>query len=494
MSMRVGFAALDLGTSRLRAGVFEDGSHPRLHIIADRPNAIRIAPGGVARCSFNSQWNAIRELMGELGEWSRGSGIQHLHLGLCGQVSSLLRWDNNTQAPADDDYAIWMDSTCQDALADTARFWNHGGAERMLGTCMPAVTTWLAVKARDHALRHPHDRSTIFQVQDATFLRLTGERLTHPSSQTSLVHQHSWTYSAEVLKFAGLSPDRLPELAPKGMARLLSAIQREAGLPDTTVHSGLMDTHAAFFGLFPEHGDGLLLTGTSEVLGVFESWPREQAPARMVRARLGEGWLVYGSSSSGGASVRWLMTSLLGRNLEGDLERLTKEAASIAPGSDGLNCMPYFGGERAPLWNSEATGSFLGLRTHHRDAHLLRALFEGIAFTRRQAAEALECPMPARFLMAGGGAANGLWNSIRAAVLNRPLEVMEIGELALIGSIRHAMTSAGIDTSPLRKLLHTMRVEPDAAMAASYQPLYSQFLANQNMLGIGITRKEEAHA
>jgi xylulokinase len=485
MKDKVGYAALDLGTSRLRAGVFEptdDGES--FQVISDQPNDVRVASGGVARCSFKAQCSAIGKLLSALGVWTKSNGITHLHLGLCGQVSSLLRWDEQSNRPAEDEYPIWMDSTCLPAIRDMSKFWSKGGAQRMLGTCMPAVTTWLAVKARGHAQFQPEDRSTILQIQDAVFRRLTGKCFSHPSSQISLIHQDSWKYAPTVLKYVGLTTERLPRLDKHGTAVAIDAVRAEVGLSPTTVHAGVMDTHAALYGLFPEDGDGLLLTGTSEVLGVFESKAREEPPARMVRARLGDGWIVYGSSASGGNSVRWLVNSALGRNMDKDLERLSEAAAEIPPGCEGLTCLPYFGGERAPLWNSELSGSFVGLRTHHRDAHLLRALFEGIAFTRRQAAEALERPLPSRFLVAGGGAVNALWNKIRASVMNCPLDIMTVGDLALLGTIRHIMLKSGADDAPLRGLLASTRVKPDRQWAKIYEQRYVEFLKTQKMLGI----------
>ena len=478
MSVREAFAALDLGTSRLRVGVFEDGSDGdplQLRVIGDHANEVKLLPYGHALCSFKQQWTVIHALLTKLRDWASVRKIERLHLGVCGQVSSLLRWDDVKDEPLSDEYPIWMDSTCRDALADMTEFWGNGGAQRMLGTCMPAVTTWLAVKARDHVQKNPADCAAVLQIQDAVFRRLTGQRLSHPSSQISLVNQDSYEYSADVLKFVGLAPERLPTLAPRGSAPLKASF---IGFPETLVYAGLMDTHAAFYGLMPSDGDGLLLTGTSEVLGVFEKTPRAQPPARMVRARLGDGWIVYGSSTSGGGSVRWLVENVFGSTML-SASSIFAEADSLPPGADGLFCLPYFAGERAPLWNSELTGSFVGLRTHHRQAHLLRALLEGIAFARRQAAEALERPMPQRILIAGGSASNALWNRIRASVLERPLDVMECGDVALLGCIRHAMEIAGADPAPLRKSLTCARVEPEGQWVASYERLYQQFLALQ---------------
>jgi sugar (pentulose or hexulose) kinase len=471
-------AAIDLGTSRIRLAVLEPEG-PRLAILADAANEVRFAPGGVARCRFSAQWATVLGHLRTLAKWCRERGVDRLRLGLTGQVSSLLRWDDAGGQPRDDEYPIWMDQSCRESVADLAEQWEGGRAEAMLGTCMPAATNWLAVKARDHARRNPDDRSRILQLQDAVFLSLTGVCLSHPSAQISLVDHRTLDYAPRMLSFLGLGRDRLPTVTASGSAEVTDRMRIELGLPPTTVCAGPQDTHAALLGLCPEDGDGLLLAGTSEIVGVYERAPRTQAPQRMIRSRLGDGWIVYGSSASGGSSVHWLMNSALRRRGSADLDALSREAEAVPPGCDGLLCLPYFGGERAPLWNSALSGSLLGLRLHHTDAHLLRAVLEGVAFARRQAAQALERELPQRFLCAGGGTANELWNRIRAAVLGRPLAIMETADLALIGAMRHALRTLGRDDAPLRSLLRTKVVAPDPDWIPIYRRAYRRFLAAQ---------------
>ncbi len=477
------YAALDLGTSRIRVGVFVERPSPAFVIVADRPNEVRIGNDGSARCDFAQQWRQVEELLRALGVWCREHRVERLHLGLCGQVSSLLRWDAAGDAPIGEDYPIWMDSTCRDSVGEFAKRWADGGAQADLGTCMLAATNWLAVKIHDH-LAKGGAPALYLQVQDAVFLRLTGACLSHPSSQVSLVDQVTLTYSDPLLRFIGIGigAAHLPRLDAAGAEPMRAKRQADFGLPPTVVHVGLQDTNAALHGMFAVDGDGLLLAGTSEIIGVYESAARPKPPARMVRTRLGSGWAIYGSSISGGSSVQWLMGTVLKRAGAGDLERLTDEAAALPPGADGLLCLPYLGGERAPLWDSRWSGAFIGLRAHHGDAHMFRALLEGVAMCRRQAAEALERPLPARFKMAGGGSANALWNRVRAAVLGRPIDVMSVADLSLLGSIRHAMEVSGRDDGALASLLSYQRVEPDPAWVAAYAEIYARFLRAQRAL------------
>ncbi len=128
---------------------------------------------------------------------------------------------------------------------------------------------------------------------------------------------------------------------------------------------------------------------------------------------------------------------------------LAEEAAVIASGADGLLFLPYFSGERTPIHDPNAKGTFYGLNLTHTRGHLYRALIEGIAYgtghvveTYRNAGVALT-----RILAVGGGTKNALWlqatsdvsqldqvvcsNTVGASYGNAFLARMAIGEVDL---------------------------------------------------------------
>lgn len=471
--MSEALAALDLGTSRIRIGVWRAGRP--LQVLASRPNQVDHGADGSATCSWRAIAVAVDASLADLGAWCGKHGITSLDLGLCGQVSSLLRWDADGDRPVADRFPIWMDRTCAPSLEALSDLLGDGRDLAWLGTRLPPATNWLATKILHHVRSGGETASRFLQVADAVFTSLTGTCQTHPGAQVSLVDQRRWAYAEDLLAALGCSEDRLPILAPAGHADLRPALRRRAGLPPTRVHVGLQDTYATVAGLLPEVGDGVLLAGTSEVVGVVGDAPA--LPAQALCARLEERrWLVYGSSTSGGATVAWLTQRLLGGGATPS-RRLLRAAAAIAPGSDGVLCLPYPGGERAPLWDDQLTAAFTGLRSHHGDAHLLRAVFEGVAFARRRALDALERPLAGRLLVAGGGAANPLWNRIRAAVLGRPLEVLARGEAALVGVLAHLTAVTGGDPAGLRRSLRFTTIMPEPAWVTAYAAAYVRFLA-----------------
>lgn len=90
---------------------------------------------------------------------------------------------------------------------------------------------------------------------------------------------------------------------------------------------------------------------------------------------------------------------------------LTKEAECIAPGADGLICLPHFSGERTPLHDPMAKGAYFGLTLTHGRGHLYRATIEGIANATRQITDnfAANGQRPLRVLAVGGGTKNNVW-------------------------------------------------------------------------------------
>jgi gluconokinase len=62
------------------------------------------------------------------------------------------------------------------------------------------------------------------------------------------------------------------------------------------------------------------------------------------------------------------------------LDEIFQKIESIPLGADGLVFLPYLLGERAPVWNANARGSYFGLHINHTKSHLARATLEGILF------------------------------------------------------------------------------------------------------------------
>jgi xylulokinase len=159
--------------------------------------------------------------------------------------------------------------------------------------------------------------------------------------------------------------------------------------------------------------------------------------------------------------------------------QLVEEAAATPPGSDGLLVLPYFAGERTPIFDADARGVVAGLTLRHRRGHLFRAVYEGIAFGIRQILEFLDDAVgPAeRIVAVGGGTQGGLWTQIVTDVCGReqqiPAETIgaSYGD-ALLAAIGTGLLPPATDWSRV-----TTRVEPDPAKAELYEELFQAYCA-----------------
>ncbi len=90
---------------------------------------------------------------------------------------------------------------------------------------------------------------------------------------------------------------------------------------------------------------------------------------------------------------------------------LASEADTSPPGANGLLLLPYFSGERTPIHDPNACGTFFGLNLTHTRGDMYRALLEGIGFGTNHVLETFSelKEMPQRLLAVGGGTKNRLW-------------------------------------------------------------------------------------
>jgi xylulokinase len=131
------------------------------------------------------------------------------------------------------------------------------------------------------------------------------------------------------------------------------------------------------------------------------------------------------------------------------LYNLTNETP---PGNLGLMLVPYLRGANGPLWNPRARGVLLGLMAEHDRKHLMRALFEGLAYESRRILESMETgtAVPIHSVRTYGGASrNDIWNQIFADILGRQVTVTRDPAPVSLGAAISAGYGIGIYPDPI---------------------------------------------
>jgi len=268
----------------------------------------------------------------------------------------------------------------------------------------------------------------------------------------------------------------LPRLAWAGEAigTVHAAAAAETGLPEgTPVAAGTVDAWAEAFSVgVRQVGDLMLMYGSTmffvQVLeGAVAAHPLLWTTAG---ADPGSYTLAAGMATSG--SLTGWVQELTGGAPFTDLAR---EAARTPPGADGLVVLPYFAGERTPIFDPHARGVVAGLTLRHGRGHLFRAVYEGIAFGIRQILEFLDDAVgpPARIVAVGGGTQGGLWTQIVSDVTGRAQLVPAQTIGASYGDAQLAAIAAGLVPPDTDWAQITTRVEPDSAKRALYDELYA---------------------
>ncbi|MEE9206060.1 MAG: FGGY-family carbohydrate kinase [Acidimicrobiia bacterium] len=141
--------------------------------------------------------------------------------------------------------------------------------------------------------------------------------------------------------------------------------------------------------------------------------------------------IVGGPVASHGAMLEW-WAGLVG----GEIGELLEAAASVAPGSDGVLVLPFLEGERAPRWNTELRAEIVGLHASHDAAVVTRAILESTAFGLAHIARevAAQGAVLERLVCCGKPSRIPLWTSIKAAVLEVPVDVPQQREMAAYGA------------------------------------------------------------
>lgn len=136
----------------------------------------------------------------------------------------------------------------------------------------------------------------------------------------------------------------------------------------------------------------------------------------------------FAGGATAGAIVKWFRQTLCQFELEAEkaggknaYDVLNEQAANIPAGSDGLVVLPYFMGERSPIWDSDAKGTIVGLSLAHTKAHMYRAFLEAVAYSLRDAIEATGEYLGEYILLAGGVTKSKLWRQIFADVTGYPI-------------------------------------------------------------------------
>lgn len=163
-------------------------------------------------------------------------------------------------------------------------------------------------------------------------------------------------------------------------------------------------------------------------------------------------WVAGGAINNGGLVLKWIREEFR-KQFEFDAREYGESiyklfdrfASQVSPGSDGLVFLPYLTGERSPDWNANARGIMFGLGYSHTRKHIIRAAMEGVMYRMYSVFEVMAALEDgAQHIRANGGyARSDLWLQMQADIFNKEITVSKVEEASALGAAFISMVSLG---------------------------------------------------
>ena len=474
------YIGIDLGTSAVKLLLMDEAG--QIKNVVSRAYPLEFPKPGWSQQKpedwKEAVFSGIRELLQGL------DGSQVAGIGAGGQMHGLVVLDENDQVirPA----ILWNDGRTAEQVA----YLNGqlGMKELSRLTANIAFAGFTAPKLLWMRENEPENFARIRKImlpKDYINYILTGVHATDYSDASGMllldVEHKCW--SAEMLEICGVREDQMPRLyeSYETVGTVKPEVANELGIPASCrVCAGAGDNAAAAVGtgVVGRGGCNISLGTSGTVFISSDTFRVDENNALHAFAHADGGYHLMGCMLCAASCNKWLMEDIY------HTDRYSEEQAAISADKLGENhvfFLPYLMGERSPINDTNARGTFIGLTMDTSRADMTQAVLEGVAFAIRDSLEVVKklgIDVKASKLC-GGGAKSPLWKRILANVLNMDLELVASEQGPGMGGAMLAMVACGeykTVADACGALVHVVdTVHPDPILAAKYEEKYQQF-------------------
>ena len=289
------------------------------------------------------------------------------------------------------------------------------------------------------------------------------------------VKERKW--HGDIIKAAGVPDELMPKVFEPAeiVGQTTKELEKETGFPaGIPVVAGSADHIASSLAVGLKYEGDLLLKfgGAGDIMFVTDTLKTDRRlfldyhdiPSRYV---------LNGCMASSGSLVKWYMNLLR----ETSYDELRENAEKSGVGSQGLITLPYFLGEKTPIFNTKARGVVFGLDLHHNRGDLFRSIMESVVFGFRHHIEVLNESgfKIRRVFLSDGGARDPLWRQITADIIGTDALYITDNPGSSLGAAFIAGIAVGLfsDWDEMdRFLTHSVVVKTDLQSHLLYEKYY----------------------
>lgn len=474
------FIGIDLGTSSMKLLLVDESGAILNTVTKEYP--LSFPQPGWSEQSPEDWWRACLEGVPELLTGFDAAAVAGIGVG--GQMHGLVALD------------------AHDAVIRPAILWNDGrtgeeveylntviGKERLSAlTANIAFAGFTAPKLLWMRKHEPESFARIKRImlpKDYLNYRLSGVHSCDYSDASGMLlldveHKH---WSKEMLDICGVSEEQMPQLyeSYEVVGTLLPEAARALGLRESVrLVAGAGDNAAAAVGTGVVGAGGCNISlGTSGTIFISsDRFGVDRFNALHAFAHADGGYHLMGCMLSAASCNKWLCEDILGT---ADLAAEQEGIGDKELGQNRVYFLPYLMGERSPINDTNARGTFIGMTMDTKRADMVQAVLEGVAFAIRdsfEVAKSLGVGIPSSRIC-GGGAKSPLWRRIFANVLGIPLQMVKTEQGPGYGAAMLAMVGCGLYGSVQEAADALVQLagvtEPEAELTALYEQRYRQF-------------------
>lgn len=450
------YMGIDNGGTTTKAALYrEDGVCVG---VASTETEMLVPRAGFTERDMDEMWEAncsvIRSVIAQTGvDTADIAGIA-----CCGHGKGLYLWgkDGKPARPG-------IISTDNRAWEYPVKWEKDGTAEKVferscqhIMACQPvSLLAWL----QDHEPECLERTQWIFECKDYVRFRLTGEAYGEITdySGANFVNLKTRQYDPELMRLFGLEDwmDKLPPLRQSTdiCGYITEETAAKTGLkPGTPVAGGMFDIDACLIAVNAADEEHIcMIAGTWSINEYIRKEPVLDGKVLMNSLFcLPEYYLIEESSATSAGNHEWFVKTLLPELKEqakkegGSVYQLTDQWVADIPASEFCPIFTPF--LMASNVHPNAKASFIGLSNYHTRKHLMRSVFEGIAFSHRYHFDKLMATRstpPKSIRLAGGVARSEIWTQIFADVMGYPIETVDVKETGALGCAMAAAVAAG---------------------------------------------------
>jgi len=501
--------AIDLGTSGPKSAIVS--THGDVVDYAFEETRLNLLPGGGAEQSPEEWWTAI------LNTSKRVLGQTQIPPQNIVAICCTAQWSGTVAVDRQGaplmNAIIWLDSRGSHYIRKIT-----GGTITYEGYEIRKLLRWLRLtggapspSGKDpiaHILYIKHHHPEVYEQtykflepKDYINLRLTGQFAASYDSialywVTDNRDLSRVDYDDHLIRLSTISRDKLPELrqAVDTLGRLKPDVAEQLGLsPDIPVITGTPDVPGAALGSGAvQDYQGHLYIGTSSWLTCHVPFKKTDVFHNMASlpSALPGRYFVANEQETAGACLTFLRDNILYNKDEllqeyqvPDVYKIFDRIVSrVPPGSNKVIFTPWLYGERTPIENHSVRAGFFNQSLDTTREHLIRAVFEGVAFNAKWLLGYVEkfIKRPMEIInFIGGGANSDIWCQIHADVFNRTIRQVKD---PIQANVRGAglLASLALGYTTVEKIASSVKIAatytPDPKNRKIYDELFREFL------------------